>query len=112
MKSSEIIRKAKKHLSKTNDALAYTNQSPYICDALGSVICRTFGLSYSEHAALKNKVNDIRSLITERIEYKFSLESWLISKGVPRQDITPVLMQKHRLQWMDMLISEFESKGD
>jgi len=112
MKSSEIIRKAKKHLSKTNDEFDYTSKSPYICDALGSVIHGTLGLSNSEYTALRNKLSDIRSLIAHRIEYKFSLESWLISKGVPRQEITPILMQKHRLQWMDMLISEFESKGD
>lgn len=55
-----------------------------------------------------------KSVVRERLEGARQLESWLSKQGffIPREP-TPELKQKlhnHRLQWLNMLIAEFEGE--
>ena len=82
----------------------------YICAALGWTLPHGT-LGYPE----EYKAFDLaRSIVMERLEGQNSLEGWLRSKGffLPTNS-SPELRQKlrnHRLQWLDLLIAEFEGE--
>jgi len=95
MKTSELLIRAKKHLS---DGISY--KTPYICFAIGRTV-----------AAARHK-DALRKLIMRRLEGEGSLEFWLLSKGVSRREFTRERVQAHRHAWVDMLIAEFQAKGD
>ena len=82
----------------------------YICTALGWTLPHG-ALAYPEDY----KAFDLaRSIVMERLEGRNSLESWLKKQGFffPR-NLTPEVEQKlrnHRLQWLDLLIAEFEGE--
>ena len=82
----------------------------YICTALGWTLPHGT-LGYPEDY----KAFDLaRSIVMERLEGQPSLEGWLRIKGffLPTSS-SPELQQKlrnHRLQWLDLLIAEFEGE--
>ena len=84
-------------------------QCDYICTALGWTLPHET-LGYPEDY----KAFDLaRSIVMERLEGQRSLESWLRSKGFFLPNSSPELEQKlrnHRLQWLDLLIAEFEGE--
>ena len=95
---------------KKAKAIFEKGQCDYICTALGWTLSpRTLG--YPEDY----KAFDLaRSIVMERLEGQPSLEGWLRSKGffLPTSS-SPELQQKlrnHRLQWLDLLIAEFEGE--
>jgi len=72
--------------------------SVYICDCI--------------HDANRYTVTGIAagkavSIINERIGDRFSLQDWLVSQGVPENEITVGRLQAHRYQWLGQLIKEF-----
>ena len=85
-------------------------QCDYICTALGWTLPHGT-LGYPEDY----KAFDLaRSIVMERLEGQISLESWLKYQGFffPKV-ISPEVEQKlrnHRLQWLDLLIAEFEGE--
>ena len=85
-------------------------QCDYICAALGWTLPHGT-LGYPEDY----KAFDLaRSIVMERLEGQPSLESWLKCQGFffPKV-ISPEVEQKlrnHRLQWLDLLIAEFEGE--
>ena len=82
----------------------------YICAALGWTLPHGT-LGYPEDY----KAFDLaRAIVMERLEGQPSLESWLKCQGFffPKV-ISPEVEQKlrnHRLQWLDLLIAEFEGE--
>ena len=86
------------------------DQCDYICTALSWTLPHG-GLGDPEkHRAYKLA----KAIVRERLEGRNSLEGWLRSKGffLPT-NLSPELEQKlrnHRLQWLDLLIAEFEGE--
>ena len=82
----------------------------YICTALRWTLRYKCPEDSEEYRAYKLA----KSIVMERLEGRNSLESWLKKKGFffPR-NLTPEVEQKlrnHRLQWLDLLIAEFEGE--
>ena len=82
----------------------------YICTALRWTLPDRVLEDSEEYRAYKLA----KAIVMERLEGQNSLESWLKKKGffLPRCP-TPELLQKlhnHRLQWLDLLIAEFEGE--
>ena len=99
---ADIFKKAKVILEQ--------GQCDYICTALGWTLPHG-ALGYPEDY----KAFDLaRSIVMERLEGQPSLESWLKYQGFffPTK-LLPEVEQKlrnHRLQWLDLLIAEFEGE--
>ena len=82
----------------------------YICTALEWTLPHIYSEDSEEYQAYKLA----KSIVMERLEGRNSLEIWLKKQGVffPRNP-SPELEQKlrnHRLQWLDLLIAEFEGE--
>ena len=85
-------------------------QCDYICTALGWALPLTC-LKDSEEC---RGYDLAKAIVTERLEGRKSIEDWLRSKGffLPTK-LLPEVEQKlrnHRLQWLDLLIAEFEGE--
>ena len=82
----------------------------YICTALRE----TLTYNYPEAPEGYQAYNLAKAIVGERLEGRLSLESWLTKRGFPIPiDPPPELEQKlrnHRLQWLDLLIAEFEGE--
>ena len=82
----------------------------YICTALRGTLTYNYPEAPKEYQAY----NLAKAIVEERLEGRLSLESWLKKQGfsIP-DDPPPELEQKlhnHRLQWLDLLIAEFEGE--
>ena len=82
----------------------------YICTALRGTLTYNYPEAPEEYQGYKLA----KAIVEERLEGRLSLESWLKKRGffIP-EDPTPELLQKlrnHRLQWLDLLITEFEGE--
>ena len=82
----------------------------YICTALRGTLTYNCPEAPEEYRAYKLA----KAIVEERLEGRLSLESWLKKRGffIP-DDPPPELEQKlhnHRLQWLDLLIAEFEGE--
>ena len=99
---ADIFKKAKVILEQ--------GQCDYICTALGWTLrykCPEYSEEYRAYKLAKFTV-------MERLEGRSTLESWLKKQGffIPRNP-SPEVEQKlrnHRLQWLDLLIAEFEGE--
>lgn len=85
-------------------------QCDYICTSLGWTLRYKCPEDSEEYRAYKLA----KAIVMERLEGRPSLESWLNKQGFffPR-NLTPEVEQKlrnHRLQWLDLLIAEFEGE--
>ena len=82
----------------------------YICTALGWTLPYTCPGNPEEYRAYKLA----KAIVMERLEGRNSLESWLNKQGFfYHTKLTSELEQKlrnHRLQWLDLLIAEFEGE--
>ena len=102
----EIVAKAFKKAKATFEE----NQYQYICTALRWALPYNYSEAPEEYRGYKLA----KAIVEERLEGRLSLESWLKKRGffIP-EDPTPELLQKlrnHRLQWLDLLIAEFEGE--
>jgi hypothetical protein len=87
--------------------------SPYICD-----IINTHGRTNLFRPQEFDPVEAATDIITERIEHKFSLESWLKSQSdeiadAVRYDVNHNVgrkLQAYRMAWLKQLIKEFGGK--
>ena len=82
----------------------------YICTALRYALPDYSSEASEEYRAYKLA----KAIVEERLEGRLSLESWLKKRGflIP-DDPPPELEQKlrnHRLQWLGLLIAEFEGE--
>ena len=81
----------------------------YICTALGWTLPRICPEDSEEYRAYRLA----KSVVMERLEGRNSLEGWLKKQGFFIPNLTPEVEQKlrnHRLQWLDLLIAEFEGE--
>jgi hypothetical protein len=95
---------------KKAKALFEQGHCTYICTALYWTLPHTYQEDSEEYRAYKLA----KAIVMERLEGQNSLECWLKKQGFffPT-DPTPELKQKlrnHRLQWLDLLIAEFEGE--
>ena len=85
-------------------------QCDYICTSLGWTLRYKCPEDSEEYRAYKLA----KAIVMDRLEGQNSLESWLKKKGFfPSTKLLPELEQKlrnHRLQWLDLLIAEFEGE--
>ena len=100
------------NIFKKAKAIFEEGRCDYICTALGWTFSRS--LTYSEDSEEYRAYKLAKAIVMERLEGQISLESWLRSKGffLPTSS-SPELEQKlrnHRLQWLDLLIAEFEGE--
>jgi hypothetical protein len=95
---AKCFRQAKKRVWNGNPR-SYTNgvHSPYICFAIDNTNSGMF---------VRQEAKDI---IMSRLEGCVTLRGWLMSKGIDVSDSVTPLVQKHRHDWLDLLIKEFES---
>ena len=86
------------------------NRYQYICTALRGTLTYNYPEAPEEYQAYKLA----KAIVKKRLEGRLSLESWLKKRGFPIPDVlSPELEQKlrnHRLQWLDLLIAEFEGE--
>ena len=85
-------------------------QCDYICAALGWTLPHEVSGNREEYRAYKLA----KAIVMERLDGQNTLESWLKKKGFffPTK-LLPEVEQKlrnHRLQWLDLLIAEFEGE--
>ena len=82
----------------------------YICTALRGTLTYNCPEAPEEYQGYKLA----KAIVEERLEGRLSLESWLKKQGFFFPEvIPPELEQKlrnHRLQWLDLLIAEFEGE--
>ena len=93
---------------KKAKAIFEQGQCDYICTALRWTLPHGDREDPEKYRAYKLA----KAIVMERLEGQNSLESWLKKKGF-RTKLTPELQQKlrnHRLQWLNLLIAEFEGE--
>lgn len=115
MKTSEVLKHAKRYLATTHDEkydyLTKTGKEKYICIAIHTASAHTKRIT-------KDDMERCRKMIESRLEDSETMESWLQRKGyLPKEwglvnHATKTRIQQHRHAWLDMLIAEFEAQGD
>ena len=115
MKTSEVLRHAKRYLAETyQDTYNYTTKTgaeKFICIAIRTAAETTKRITIADMERCKD-------IIRSRLDDNDTLESWLQSQGcLPMawgfvNTATRDRIQQHRHAWLDMLITEFKSKGD
>lgn len=103
-------REAVANVFKKAKAIFEEGRCEYICMALRWAFRYTYPEDSEEYRAYKLA----KSIVMERLEGQNSLESWLNNQGffIPTNP-SPELEQKlhnHRLQWLNLLIAEFEGE--
>lgn len=115
MKTSEVLRHAKRHLAPShNGTYNYTTKTgaeKFICIAIMTAAEVTKRITAYD-------VKRCKDMIASRLEGFDTLEGWLQYKGYLPKELSWVdhatrdRIQQHRHAWLDMLITEFKSKGD
>lgn len=100
MKTSVVFREAKKHLIRSEAEIGRVTGTMLICWAIDRVPARL------------QERDDARAIIKDRLKGHSVLDQWLQANGVKNRDITFDRVQAHRHAWLDLLIAEFEAKGD
>ena len=98
---ADIFKKAKVILEQ--------GQCDYICTSLGWTLRYRCPEDSEEYRAYKLA----KAIVMERLEGQLSPESWLKYPGFFFPKLSPEEEQKlrnHRLQWLDLLIAEFEGE--
>ena len=97
MKTSEILIAAKKHLARTGKD---RDKHKFICRAIDMV-----------HHGMNARL--LKDEITIRLDYKAGLSLWLFDvHRIPWHELKYEKVQAHRHAWVDMLIAEYQAKGD
>ena len=111
MKTSEVFTRAKQHLANDlHEAYNHSGKEKFICIAI------TTAAAHSKRIT-KEDVERCTEVVESRLKGAYTLEGWLNDWGcVPAHELcdrtTKDRIQAHRHAWVDMLIAEFESKGD
>ena len=97
MKTSEILIKAKKRLAWSNKELI---RNEFICNAI-------------EVSSSHPKANLLIKEISNRMGGKQTMRLWLNEvHGISWHALNSKNLQAHRHAWVDMLIEEYQAKGD
>jgi hypothetical protein len=113
MKTSEVLKHAKRYLAKsyagTYNYVHDTYNEKFICIAIMTAATQTKRIPVKD-------IERCKDMIESRLEGADTLEGWLNYKGyLPTCSLdtdTRNRIQQHRHAWLDLLIAEFESKGD
>jgi hypothetical protein len=110
MKTSEAFKQAKQ-------CLYPIGRAKFICHALAEAAYTRDACSagfdwQAIHTTRKSGFKTAIKVITDRIGSDAPLESWLAVKGIEYSEQEPDQMMAHRHAWLDLLIAEFEAKGD
>ena len=111
MKTSEVFKRAKEHLAKNiQETRDRSGKQKFICLAL------TTAAAHSKRVTDED-VKRCDEIIESRMDRAYTMERWLFWQGcVPGyftlDRATRGRIQAHRHAWLDLLIAEFESKGD
>jgi hypothetical protein len=107
MKSSQILRLAKRRLAKNTKEIQF--KEVFICIALKEV-----GADTGDMRVIA-KVNKLKDLIRKRLQGCYTYPTWLVNYvGVSEYhaENATTKLQRSRHAWVDSLIVEFEAKGD
>jgi hypothetical protein len=111
MKTSEVFTRAKQHLAKDYDETCNSpTKEKFICIAI------TTAAAYTKRMTSVD-IERCAKIVASRLEHDYTLEGWLESRGCLNSYFlcdraTKDRIQAHRHAWVDMLIAEFEAKGD
>lgn len=93
---------------KKAKAIFEEGRCQYICTALYWTLPHTYQEDSEEYRAYKLA----KAIVMERLEGRNSLEIWLKCQGFFPKNLThrgvELKLRNHRLQWLDLLIAEFE----
>ena len=108
MKTSEVFKRAKQHLAKDFEETR-NDKEKFICIAITIAAARCKRMTDED-------VERCEGIIGSRID-TYTLEGWLVNRGcIPEEFLNdPNILdriQAHRHAWLDLLIAEFEAKGD
>lgn len=107
MKSSQILRMAKRRLAKNTKEIY--SKEVFICVALKDIGAETGDMRVIA------KVSKIKALIHKRLDGCYTLNYWLMHHGGVSEyhaENATTKLQRTRHAWVDSLIVEFEAKGD
>lgn len=111
MKTSEVFKRAKEHLAKNlHEVCIISRKQKFICLAIITAAAHSKRVTAAD-------VERCDEIVESRMGGAYVMESWLAVRGyVPEYSrldrATKDRIQAHRHAWLDLLIAEFESKGD
>lgn len=115
MKTSNVLKHAKRHLATTHDEkydyMTRTGKEKFICIAIMTAANHTKRITAAD-------IDRCRFMVESRLRGNDTMESWLQRQGcLPMvwglvDHATKNRIQAHRHAWLDRLITEFKSKGD
>jgi hypothetical protein len=113
MKTSTILKKAKKQLAKDHEEVNYTDKESFICYSITAV---------SEKSGSYDETDRVREIVQSRLEPYATLETWLAvnhkikiadwNSGFSKRNAYIDKIQATRHAWVDSMIEEFKAKGD
>jgi len=110
MKTSEVLRRAKRHLAKDfEETRNGCGKEKFICIAISTSQKKT-NMSTEDAARCEH-------MVSSRLGFEYTLEGWLVVQGcLPVDFWTDYALQNriqaHRHAWIDSMITEFEAQGD
>lgn len=109
MKTSEALKIVKKFVADSIGTCYVSDKQQFICIA-AHVAERKGKIGYVDE-------NKITKIIADRLYPYETLTDWLMSNKALEpvfelDDETRNRLQAHRHEWLDMMIAEFEAKGD
>jgi hypothetical protein len=111
MKTSEVFKRVKEHLAKDlHEAYNRSGKEKFICIAITTAAAHTKRITEEDRSRCT-------AIVESRLEGTYTMEGWLVDRGcIPEYELcdraTKDRIQAHRHAWVDMLIAEFEAKGD
>ena len=111
MKTSEVFKQAKQHLAKDFEETRNTpSKEKFICIAITTAAAHCKRITNED-------VERCEDVVKLRMDGEYTLEGWLAGRGcVPEYELcdltTKDRIQAYRHAWLDLLIAEFEAKGD
>ena len=81
--------------------------SPKIPGHLPMYICLALSCASDKRKITAKVGKHCQEIIAQRIDRRYTLESWLSSKRVKETELTRQRMQAYRHAWLDLLIKEF-----
>ncbi|MEN9316087.1 MAG: hypothetical protein RIS35_2480 [Pseudomonadota bacterium] len=84
----------------------YKGDEEYLCEALKAASERLLGIRRGD--AVNALLDWIKVSIMRDAPYCRTVRGWLITIGVPQDDVSDERLREYRLRWCDSLIRHFE----
>ena len=111
MKTSDVFKRTKEQLAMDySETCNSPTKEKFICIAITTAAAHTKRITAKD-------AERCTKIVASRLEHEYTLEGWLESRGCLNSYFlcdraTKDRIQAHRHAWLDLLIAEFESKGD